>query len=85
MRWIIDTDIFALSRNDAVGFGSAVVSTAVFGVSPKTFPVFSFSLFGEGEIKEGLSGETPDKATETVALPNPTASFRLRERAQADL
>jgi hypothetical protein len=60
----------ALSRNHAVALGSAVVSTAVFGVPPKTFAVSDSAPFGVGEIVIELAGETPAKATETVALPN---------------
>jgi hypothetical protein len=64
-----------LTRNDSVALGSAVVSTAVFGVSPKTFAVSDSARFGVGEIVIDLAGGTPAKATGTVALP--TASFRL--------
>jgi hypothetical protein len=66
-----------LSRNDAVALGSAVVSTAVFGVSPKTFPSFGPAPNDVDRIIERLAGETPTRATGTVALPNPSESFRL--------
>jgi hypothetical protein len=46
--------------------GSAVVSTAVFGVPPKTFGVFNSKPFGIGEIVVELAGGTPATATETV-------------------
>jgi hypothetical protein len=68
-----------LGRNNAVALGSAVVSLAVFGVSPKTLAVPGSVPVGVGGILVRLSGETPAKATETVALPNPSESFRLRE------
>jgi hypothetical protein len=49
--------------------GGAVVSTAVFGVSPKT-PVAPIApLIGDGEVNAKLAGETPGRATGTVALP----------------
>ncbi len=62
-----------LNRSDSVALGSAVVSTAVFGVSPKTFLASDFAPFCVGGIVIEFAGETPAKATETVALP--TASF----------
>ncbi len=49
--------------------GSAVVSTAVFGVSPKTRAVAESSPNGDGGNILGLAGGTPARATETVALP----------------
>jgi hypothetical protein len=68
-----------LSRNDAVALGSAVVSTAVFGVSPKTLPFFGPASNSVGRIIVRLASETPTRATGTVALPNPSESFRLRQ------
>jgi hypothetical protein len=62
--------------------GSAVVSTAVFGVPPKTFLSFMQVLIGVGEFIVRLAGGTPARATETVALPIATASFRLRAYPQ---
>jgi hypothetical protein len=59
--------------------GSAVVSTAVFGVSPKTLPPFGPAPNGVGRIIVRQAGETPTRATGTVALPNPTESFRLSD------
>jgi hypothetical protein len=58
--------------------GSAVVSTAVFGVSPKNIPEYDHSPIGEGAVFARLAGETPTRATETVALPNPTAWIRTQ-------
>jgi hypothetical protein len=58
--------------------GSAVVSTAVFGVSPKTFKAPESSRVGDSGIIVPLAGETPAKATGTVALPNPSESLRRR-------
>jgi len=58
--------------------GSAVASTAVFGVPPETLPSLEPVPSGVGSIPARLAGETPARATETVALPNPTASFQLR-------
>jgi hypothetical protein len=66
-----------LSRNDAVALGSAVVSTAVFGVSPKTVPPFVPAPNGLGRMIVRLAGETPIRATGTVALPDSSASFRM--------
>jgi hypothetical protein len=57
--------------------GSAAVSTAVFGVSPKTLAAPASSPIGVGGMIVRLAGETPARATEMVALPTPTASFRL--------
>jgi hypothetical protein len=51
-------------------------STAVFGVSPKTFPSFGPSAKGVGSIIVHLAGETPTRATGTVALPKATALSR---------
>jgi hypothetical protein len=56
--------------------GSAVVSTAFFGVPPKTLAAGAISPIGVGGIIVRLAGETPARATETVALPNPSESFR---------
>ncbi len=67
-------------RNDSVILGSAVVPTAVFGVSPKTVSVSDSASFDGGQIAIELAGETPARATGTVALP--TASFRLRQRSE---
>jgi hypothetical protein len=50
--------------------GSAVVSTAVFGVSPKTFAAADSAKASEEGTLAELAGETPARATETVALPN---------------
>jgi hypothetical protein len=61
--------------------GSAVVSTAVFGVSPKTLPSFGPAPNGVGRIIVRLAGETPTRATGTVVLPDPCESFRLKEKA----
>jgi hypothetical protein len=58
--------------------GSAVVSTAVFGVSPKTLPSLGPAPNGVGRVIVRLAGETPTRATGTVALPDPSASFRLK-------
>jgi DNA-binding LacI/PurR family transcriptional regulator len=66
-----------LKANDSVELGSAVVSTAVFGVSPKNTPVHDHSPIGEGAVCVRLAGETPIRATGTVALPNPTAWIRI--------
>jgi hypothetical protein len=49
--------------------GSAVVSTAVFGVSPKTFMTPASSPIGDVLIMVRLAGETTARATATVALP----------------
>jgi hypothetical protein len=67
---------FSTCWNDSVGVGSAVVSTTVFGVSPKSSPVPVASPIGDVAIIVGLAGETPARATGTVALPNPSDSFR---------
>jgi hypothetical protein len=76
-----------LSRNGAVALGSAVVSTAVFGVPPKTsVPVESppnggslpsVELAGgrSEQIMERTLARGPARATETVALPISTASL----------
>jgi hypothetical protein len=50
--------------------GSAVVSTAVFGVSPKNIPEHDYSPIDEGAVFAQLAGETPTRAVETTALPN---------------
>jgi hypothetical protein len=63
-------------RNDSVELGSAVVSTAVFGVSPKNIPEDDYSPIGEGAVFAKRAGETPTRATEAVALPYPTAWLR---------
>jgi hypothetical protein len=63
--------------NDSVDLGRAVVSTAIFGVSPKKASELDHSRMGEGAVFVRLAGETPTRATGTVALPNPTASMRL--------
>ncbi len=62
--------------NDSVALGSATVSVAVSGVPPKTRYVSDTSPHHmlRNRITD-LAGETPAKATETVALP--TASSRL--------
>jgi hypothetical protein len=60
-------------------WGSTVVSTAVFGVSPKTLAAPASSPLGVGGMIVRLAGETPAGATETVALPTPSASFRLNK------
>jgi hypothetical protein len=65
----------SLRRSDPVGLGSAVVSTAVSGVPPETFQALDPAPIGLGVR---LPGETPARATETVALPNPSESSRLR-------
>src|SRR5579863_8155407 len=72
--------------------GSAVVSTAVFGVPPKTPVAPMAPPNGDGEVNARLAGETPARATgpavatlwrgKTVALPNPSASFRPWEKEQ---
>ena len=67
----------ALSRNDAVGFGSATVSVALSGVSPDNPSLISPSPNSEKLNTGKVFGETPKTAVETTALPNPTASFRL--------
>jgi hypothetical protein len=59
--------------------GSAVVSTAVFGVPPRTFPPWQDSPNGERNSCVGLAGGTPARATETVALPN----FNCMDTAKA--
>ena len=69
-----------LSRNDAVGFGSATVSVALSGVSPDNPSLISPSPNSEKLNSGEVFGETPKTAVETTALPNPTASFRLRAR-----
>jgi hypothetical protein len=43
--------------------GSAVVSTAVFGVPPKTFLSFCHAPIGVAGISGRLAGETPARAT----------------------
>ncbi len=70
--------------------GIAVVSTAVFGVSarnagrscvvpsPKTFTAAASSPIVEAVVIVRLAGETPARATGTVALPNQSESFLLR-------
>jgi hypothetical protein len=50
-----------------------VVSTAIFGVSPKTLTTRYGSLSGQGRIRRILSGGTPARATGRVAL----ASFQI--------
>jgi hypothetical protein len=67
-------------RNDAVTPGSAVVSTAFFGVSPKTSVPGETPPNGERAAGVWLAGGTPVRATETVALPISNESFRQRER-----
>ena len=82
-----------LHRNDSVGFGRAVVSTAVFGVSPKTSPHWERAPNGDSPDGKRLAGETPARATgrseqhkswtafrSLVALPRPIASFRQGEK-----
>jgi hypothetical protein len=64
-----------LNRNDSVAWGSAVVSTAVFGVSPKTSPAPASSPIGDVGIIVRLAGEAPARATGTVALPNQSESI----------
>jgi hypothetical protein len=56
--------------------GSAVVPTAVFGVSPKTLPSFEPAPNGVGSISVRLAGETPTRATGTVALPKKSLTIR---------
>jgi hypothetical protein len=67
--------IVPLSRNDSVASGSAVVSTAVFGVSPKTIAVPGCSPDGVGKMNTGLADETSARVVETTALPNPSESL----------
>jgi hypothetical protein len=74
----IGEDQISLSRTVAVDLGSAVVSTAVFGVSPKTLRSTTFHL-SVGCMFVRLAGETPARATETVALPNPTVWLAKEE------
>jgi len=54
-----------VSPHDSVVRGSAGVSPAVFGVSPKTrkLPILYLIL---GLIRRGLPGETPARATGTA-------------------
>jgi hypothetical protein len=73
-------------------WGDTVVSTAVFGVSPKTFPSFGPAPNGVGRIivrlaggrSEQIVGRTlargPTRAT--VALPDPSESFRQGEKVR---
>jgi hypothetical protein len=49
--------------------GSAVVSTAVFGVSPKTLRSLFNAVIGHDKCRVKLAGGTLARATETVALP----------------
>ena len=67
-----------LSRNDSVGFGSACVSHALVGVSPTRPSAREAHCLVRGHPPKTI-GETPMAATETVALPSLTESFRLGE------
>jgi hypothetical protein len=67
------SDSITFSRNDALALGNAVVSTAVFGVSPKTSAPTQVKPNGGRHAGGRLAGVTPAKATETVALPISTA------------
>jgi len=49
--------------------GSAVVSTALVGVPPTSRPHSPGALNGERKLPHQLFGETPNRATGTVALP----------------
>ena len=51
--------------------GSAVVSTAPVGVPPTAGSTFPNAPNGERNLLHQLFGETPNKATGTVALPFP--------------
>jgi dihydrofolate synthase / folylpolyglutamate synthase len=66
-----------LSRNDAVGLGSATVPIALAGVPPANPSSPSESPFGALFRRSDVFGETPKTAVETTALPKATASFRL--------
>jgi hypothetical protein len=66
---MVKTKCPILNRGDSVALGSAVVSTAVFGVPPKTLLISNYTPFGVSKIDTELAGGTPAKATETVALP----------------
>src|ERR1700678_666035 len=57
--------------------GSASVSLAVFGLWPKTSPARENPSDGDSSVVGPLAGETPARATETVALPIPNDSLRL--------
>jgi len=57
--------------------GSAVVSTAAVGVPPTLRQQSPWAPIGKWNLPSPLFGETPNRATGTVALPFPTASFRL--------
>ncbi len=58
-----------LSRNDAVGFGSATVPVALAGVSPDSSTDLWRSPFGEMSFARRVFGGTPKTAVETTALP----------------
>jgi hypothetical protein len=62
--------------------GSATVSVALAGVSPASLTIIPPTPIGEEAGAARVFGETPKTAVETTALPNPTASFRLRSRAK---
>jgi hypothetical protein len=49
--------------------GSAVVSTAAVGVPPTRRPQSPGAPIGEWNLPHHLFGETPNRATGTVALP----------------
>src|SRR2546425_6902572 len=64
--------------------GSAVVSTAPVGVPPtgrQRSPQLTNAPNGEWNLPHYLFGETPNRATVTVALPFLTTWIRLRRRA----
>ena len=63
-----------VSSHDSVVRGSAGVSPAVFGVSPKTLASCRLPYLILGLIRRRLAGETPARATGTVALPKPLES-----------
>ncbi len=67
----------ALSRNDSIGFGERGRLDRCFRPSAENSSRKGISPNGDRKKSAELSGETPARAAETVALPNPMASSRL--------
>ena len=70
----------SLSRNDAVALGSAVVSTAVFGVSPKTLPSFGPAPNTVGRIIVRLIGERSEQIIGRTLARGPTRATGKSEQ-----
>ncbi len=67
-----------LSRNDSVKIGSATVPVALASVPLAGRSSDLESPFGGFPSDADVFGQRPKTASETLALPDPSASFRLR-------